>query len=275
MIHIAILMTVHNRREKTIRCLQHVKAQALDNSIRWHLYLTDDGCTDHTREAVQELIPDATIINGNGELYWNRGMHEAWKAARHDRDFDFYLWLNDDTMLLDTAISHLLACSEKKHHQAIISGFISSQMPPYTTTYCGRTRKEWVSCSGRMQKLRLMHGNAVLIPRDIYNKVGMNDAYYRHAFGDYDYALSAAKKGIEVYSSEDFIGRCDIDNKHPLCFDTQAPLAKRFANLYAPTSYYHPTDAFHFDMKHNGPFIAIGRYLYLHLCCALPRLWRG
>lgn len=275
MIHIAILMTVHNRREKTIRCLQHLKAQKLDNSIRWDVFLTDDGCTDHTREAVLELIPDATIINGNGKLYWNRGMHEAWKAALQNKNYDFYLWLNDDTMLLDNAISHLVACSEKKHHQAIISGFVSSLTPPYTTTYCGRTRKEWVSCSGEMQKLRLMHGNSVLIPSYIYNKVGMNDPYYRHAFGDYDYALTASGKGLAVYSSEDFVGRCDIDNLRPVCFDARHPMRKRFANLYAPTSYYHPTDAFHFDMKHNGPFIAIGRYLYLHLCCALPRLWRG
>ncbi len=274
MIHIAILLTVHNRRKKTVQCLEHLKEQKIGPNVKWHVYLTDDGCTDHTAEGVHETIPDATIIKGNGQLYWNRGMYEAWKAAQKEKDYDFYLWLNDDTMLTSNAINHLLHCSQKKKHQAIISGFISSLNPPYTTTYCGRTKNQWVTQSGNMQKLRLMHGNAVLIPRHAYHTIGLNDPYYQHAFGDYDYALTAARKGIEVFSSEEFVGRCNIDNPIPPCFNPQSSLKSRLKKLYATVSYFHPVDAFHFDMKHNGLFTAIARYIYLHLSCIFPWLWR-
>lgn len=276
MTHIAILMTVHNRRETTLRCLQCLLGQEWDDGLRWHLYLTDDGCTDGTPDSVEQLLPgQVTIVPGNGRLYWNRGMYEAWKAAASDKDYDFYLWLNDDTMLLPTAITHLLECSAQKAHRAIIAGCISSTQPPYVTTYGGRTRKGWISCTGAMQQLRLMHGNAVLIPRHIYNKVGANDPYYRHAFGDYDYALSAATHGIGVFSTAQYVGRCDISNLHPACFNSHLSIRKRLAHLYAPTSYYHPTDAFHFDRKHNGLLVAIVRYAYLHLSALIPALWRG
>lgn len=275
MIYIAVLMTVHNRREKTIQSLRNLLAQEMSNSVKLSVYLTDDGCTDDTVISAKELLPEITIIEGDGNLYWNRGMRVAWEAASTDRDFDFYLWLNDDTMLLPSAISHLLQCAEKKKNEAIISGCISSTQPPYTTTYCGRTKKDWISCNGIMQRLRLMHGNTVLIPKNIYHKIGKNDPYYRHAFGDYDYALTASSKGVAIYSSENFVGRCDIDNKHPKCFDKTYSLSQRFVHLYSLTSYFHPTDAFHFDMKNNGILTALGRYIYLHLSCLFPYLWRG
>ena len=201
-------------------------------------------------------------------------MHKAWESAIENHDYDFYLWLNDDTMLLPSAFMHLLECSKEKGHHAIIAGCISSTTEPFITTYGGRTKKGWISCTGAMQELRLMHGNAVLIPRYVYNKIGMNDPYYQHAFGDYDYALTAATCGIRTFSTKDFVGRCNIDHKHPHCFNRNHPLKKRFANLYSPTSYYQPTEAFHFDMKHNGLLTAIGRYAYLHLCCFFPIFWR-
>ena len=274
--HIAILMTVHNRCEKTIQCLRHLMAQEIDHTIQWHLYLTDDGCSDNTVAEVKKVLPETTIIQGDGNLYWNRGMYEAWKAATHDKAvYDFYLWLNDDTMLLSSAIHHLIECSAKKNHQAIIAGCISSTHEPFITTYGGRTPKGWITCTGTMQKLRLMHGNAVLIPHYIYNKVGMNDPYYRHAFGDYDYALTASSKGLDTFTTENFVGRCNIDHKHPICFNRHHSLKERFTYLYSPTSYYHPTDAFYFDRKHNGLFTAIGRYVYLHLCCLFPVIWEG
>lgn len=287
---IAILMTVHNRRETTLRCLQHLADQAYgrgnedeeegreeaDQPIRWHLYLTDDGCTDGTAKAVKELLQErVTIIQGNGQLYWNRGMHMAWKAAQSASDYDFYLWLNDDTMLHPTAIRHLLECSRMKAHQAIIAGCISSTQPPYVTTYGGRTHKGWISCNGQMQPLRLMHGNAVLIPRYAYHRIGINDPYYRHAFGDYDYALSAKAKGISVFTTSHHIGTCDVSNQHPACFNPRLPINHRFMALYAPTSYYHPVDAFHFDRKHNGLLTALVRYAYLHLSTLIPACWRG
>lgn len=275
MTYVAVLMTVHNRKEKTIECLKHLLAQKVDETVKIEVYLTDDGCTDGTPEEAKAILPEITVVKGNGELYWNRGMRMAWDTAISDREYDFYLWLNDDTMLLPSGVGHLLQCANKTQAEAIISGCVSSTRQPYITTYCGRTPKEWVSCDGTMQRLRLMHGNAVLIPKAVFHKIGENDPYYRHAFGDYDYALTALSKGVAIYSSETYVGQCDIDNKFPKCFDKKYTLKERIAHLYATTSYFHPTDAFHFDMKHNGVFIALGRYLYLHLSCLIPQIWRG
>ena len=78
---LAILLTVHNRRENTLRCLQCVNAQLPVSGVEADIYMTDDGCTDGTAETVSKRFPEVRIIKGDGGLYWNRGMIAAWEAA--------------------------------------------------------------------------------------------------------------------------------------------------------------------------------------------------
>lgn len=78
---IAVLLTVHNRKEKTLRCLQNLFKQEIPADYLIDVYLTDDGCTDGTPEAIRAQYPQVHIIKGNGNLFWNRGMYTAWEAA--------------------------------------------------------------------------------------------------------------------------------------------------------------------------------------------------
>lgn len=119
---IAILITVHNRKEKTLACLKNLYAQQLPNAVEIEVYLTDDGCTDGTVEAIRIHYPQTNIIKGDGNLFWNRGMYEAWCVAEK-KDYDYYLWLNDDTILFETAIVSLLSTSDKMGDYSIIVGY--------------------------------------------------------------------------------------------------------------------------------------------------------
>ena len=78
---IAVLMTCHDRREKTVSCLKALYGQELPSGVSLSVYLTDDGCTDGTVDAVKESFTNTHIIHGNGDLYWNRGMLAAWREA--------------------------------------------------------------------------------------------------------------------------------------------------------------------------------------------------
>ena len=61
--------------------------------------MTDDGCTDGTIEAVRDKFHDVRIVKGDGSLFWNRGMLKAWEAASTEKSYDYYIWLNDDTII--------------------------------------------------------------------------------------------------------------------------------------------------------------------------------
>ena len=72
---IAALITCFNRKEKTILCLTNLFKQPLLNNFELDVFLTDDGCTDGTAEAVGKMFPQVHIIKGDGNLFWNRGMY--------------------------------------------------------------------------------------------------------------------------------------------------------------------------------------------------------
>ncbi len=49
---LAVVMTCHNRRETTLRCLRELEAQTLPAGWNMRTYLVDDGSTDGTSAAV-------------------------------------------------------------------------------------------------------------------------------------------------------------------------------------------------------------------------------
>lgn len=57
--HIAVIITCHNRKEKTLHCLTNLfeaKKAYGHNEVRLAVFLTDDGCTDGTAEAVDQAL---------------------------------------------------------------------------------------------------------------------------------------------------------------------------------------------------------------------------
>lgn len=89
---IAIIMTCFNRKEKTLKCLGSLLA---DSEHNLQVYMVDDGSTDGTGDAVKVSFPQVNVIRGDGNLFWNRGMHMAFSKAV-EVGYDFYLWVNDD-----------------------------------------------------------------------------------------------------------------------------------------------------------------------------------
>ena len=83
---IAAIITCHNRKEKTLVCLKSL-FQIIQNI---DVFLTDDGSTDGTSEAVKKIYPQVNIIQGDGNLFWSRGMYIAWKEAVKG-GYDYYL----------------------------------------------------------------------------------------------------------------------------------------------------------------------------------------
>ena len=118
---VAVLMTCHNRRETTLRCLRRLEAQQLPEGWGIRTYLVDDGSSDGTSEAVRASHPDVVVLPGSGELYWTGGMVTADRAAMASRP-DHLLWLNDDVELTDGAITMLIDSAHATRSEAIVVG---------------------------------------------------------------------------------------------------------------------------------------------------------
>ena len=211
--NIAVLMTCHNRRETTLRCLaslheatKQAEVGGQGERLRLHVFLVDDGSTDGTGEAVSRWYEDQPssmtstfdldLVAGNGDLYWAKGMALAWREAlKHENDthssastfnFDFFLWLNDDTVLNPDAISTLLRF-HADNPNAVINGTLADKAgePVY----------------GLNVRNVGLAGNCVLVPRTVYDKVGIICDQYAHAWADRDYGLQVERAGFELVSA--------------------------------------------------------------------------
>src|SRR5689334_7452083 len=104
---IGVLLTTRNRKEKTLTCIESLKRQRLPADVSLEVFLTDDGSTDGTVDAVRQAYPSANIFKSDGSLFWAGGMRNSWTHALKE-DLDFYLLLNDDTTLTADAIAVLI-----------------------------------------------------------------------------------------------------------------------------------------------------------------------
>lgn len=256
---IAVLLTCHNRKSKTCRCLESLFSNITENeqTLEVDVYLTDDGSTDGTSEAVKTKFPTVHLCKGTGNLFWTRGMNNSWKEAIKDGNYDFYLWLNDDVMLKENAVWQLIVSSKKKNHKAIISGAFKSQ-DTGQSTYGGFDKKGLiVSPNGTLQQIELLSGNFVLIPQFVYKKIGMLDSFFHHGNGDFDYGLRAKKKGIGVYLTPEYVGYCERhDDELPLCYNGDYSLKKRIQFLYSPSG-PNPLVNYKFYLRHYSIYRTI------------------
>lgn len=190
----AVLLTCHNRKAKTLACLKSLYEAKPDVDV----YLTDDRCTDGTLEAVNAAYPKIHIVRGDGSLYWNRGMLEAWEEAVR-RDYDEYIWLNDDVVLYPFFYEELKACCPDG--DCIVTGLVEERDTSQIIYGGYNDKKQLVQATGEPQEVRWMNGNVVLVPREVRKRVGLLDWHFIHDLGDVDYGMSAWEKGFRVLST--------------------------------------------------------------------------
>lgn len=76
------------------------------------------------------------------DVYWNQGMICSMKRAVTREDYDYYLWLNDDTFIYVDCITSLLKVSEQMHDNAIVTGSCVDTKTKCKLTYGGEMQRE-------------------------------------------------------------------------------------------------------------------------------------
>lgn len=269
---VAVLMTVHNRREMTLCCLHSLYACSIPEEYMIEVFMTNDGCIDGTPEVVGENYPSVHIIKGDGSLYWNRGMWTAWNEAAKE-NFDFYLWLNDDTYLYSNALELILNVSSQNDERAIIVG-ATENSDKTRVTYGGWKVKNLVTPKGYPIELDFFNGNVVLIPKAVFHILGNLDFTFRHSKGDFDYGLRAKKLGIKSILVGLVIGQCDLHASLEAWCNPNVSLKERLLSLKKPTG-MNLKEFFYFDMKHKGLVIALFHVITISLHCIFPRIWKN
>ena len=246
---IAVLLTCYNRKEKTIRCLKSFDETYIAAGSKHIIeaFLTDDGSTDGTSDAVRslELHFPVYIFKGSGYLYWNGGMNNSWRAAIKKGPFDGYLWLNDDTVVLDNFwedISIADKVSVERYGKRGI--YVGSTCNPVDgcftyggfnfTTYW-TLKDKFVLPNGKdFQSCQCAHGNITYISNDVVEKMGVLCDKYVHGGGDHDYTYLAYKTGYPVLVMPHYAGSCDNNHGGDVRLSNSMTLKERIKYLNSP-----------------------------------------
>ena len=260
---VAVVMTCHNRRALTVRCLDSLRTQHGEADIA--LFLVDDGSSDGTAEAVRVVWPAAHIIAGNGALFWNGGMRLAWDTAANDGPFDYYLWLNDDVFLDPGALHRLLreATALAGAGGAVIVAGSTRRPGSHEATYGGQQR------ANPKRPLRLtlappdttpiavdtVSGNIVLVSGAAFARLGNLSPAFVHIFGDLDYGLRARAAGIPVFAGSGFFGECEAPDMSGTSLDPRLSRWHRLCLRWREEGKVHARDWRTFVARHSeaGP----------------------
>ena len=267
---IAVLITCHNRREKTLTCLASLFKCSIPSGYSFDVFLVDDGSSDRTDVAVHQNFPEVNVIRGDGNLYWNGGMRLAWKTAAETKFCDFYLWLNDDVILYESAILDLINTYTIVDKKSIIVGTLEGK--GNSLTYGGKINGELVHPENRLQEVSLFNGNLVLIPNTVYQTVGNLSEEFTHGIADFDYSLRAKAAGIKLYVGATISGRCETNDIN-IMYDCNYSFLDRLRALYNPKG-APPNEMFVYNSRHKNLLYAIALYISSHLHCLFPILWK-
>lgn len=258
---IAVLLTCHDRRERTVACLTSLAAQHHDEEVRLEVVVVDAGSSDGTREAIAQRFPDVTVLARGSELFWNGGMRVAQGHAAAS-DPDHYLWLNDDVTLDDRALATLLrAHRHLETHRAAPCIVVGSTRDPQRghLTYGGVERPERRRPlhytlvdphPDEVRQVETMNGNCVLVPRGVARRIGTLAAAYTHGMGDYDYGHRAERAGCEVWLAPGTIGTC-ARNPRPA---RPTSFAEHRRRATGATTGLPPREWFTFARRWAGPW---------------------
>jgi len=213
---IAVLLTTFNRVSKTLSCLNSLRNQQLPPGVELEVFLTDDASADGTADAVKRDFPATHVFQGTGSLYWAGGMRETWKQARLHTP-DYYLLVNDDTLLNRDAIALLLRSSAAGTPDICIGS--TQDDASEQISYGGwkvSTPKRWKSerVHSNTEYLDCDFGNAniMLISKQVVDSIGILADHFTHSLADYDYTLRAKKAGFTVTVAPGFLGSCIDDH---------------------------------------------------------------
>ncbi|MBQ9437917.1 MAG: glycosyltransferase family 2 protein, partial [Lachnospiraceae bacterium] len=138
MVKIAVALTCHNRREKTLRCVKsliesqvyHNNTACQNNSVKLDFIIADSGSTDGTKRLLETLEYPVTILDCPPDYFWNAGMGKALSyILTQQEQYDFCLLVNDDVDFFPEAVGLLLEVWSRRNsiayepHSLKLNGF--------------------------------------------------------------------------------------------------------------------------------------------------------
>jgi|SRR3989338_609345 len=200
-----IILVNWNGIDDTEECLESIKPV---NYRNYEVVLVDNGSKDNQAEVIKQKYPSIHVLKNKTNTGFVVANNQGIEFAR-ENNADYYLLLNNDTVVDPDFLNILIDYAEKNHDTGILS--------PKILYY--KSNKIW-SMGGKISYLTgisimigkgknsslfnkvispdFLTGCAMLIKKEVIEKIGLLDPIYFAYYEDVDYCYRAREKGFRL-----------------------------------------------------------------------------
>lgn len=190
-----------NSLKVTIECLESLQKVNYPN---FEVIVVDNASTDGSAEKIEELFPEMTLIKSEKNYGWGGGTNVGLKYAMESGSD--YIWLlNNDLVVEPDALGKLVAAAERTNEAVLVSPILYFYSTRTRIQHCG-SEFDWknyvvrnISDLGEIASINEKDFwtwcTAVLVKREVVEKVGYFDEKYFIYFDDLDYSARAMSAG--------------------------------------------------------------------------------
>lgn len=206
-IRLGIVSPVHNRRDLTLQCLRSLSR--IDRTgLEVETFIVDDGCTDGTREAIEQQFPDVHVVAGTGDLWYTAGTNLGIHAALKYKP-DYVLCINDDSIFDEKCILRLVECA-RRHGRSVVGALLLLWDQPHRVFQIAPV---WKTLRGGWQHwqqqtvwtvprspwaVELIVGNCILYPAEVFAEAGYLNPQISAQYGDAEFTTRLRKRGWQL-----------------------------------------------------------------------------
>ena len=218
------IFTCYNRRELT---RQSMELLGQNKNVTFDYVIVNDGSTDGTDEMLAAMPYEIDLINGDGGLFWNRGMYEAIEHAKKAHpDYEYYMLMNDDTKFVPGIFDEMLPLFAPDKVMVGAMCGDDGRMSYGGIKYVKGIKYKKYGPEAQDICFDTFNANCAIIPHDIFMKVSI-DPFYQHSIGDFDYGLAISRMGYEIRIFPKFIGQCNDGSLKGTWQDESLPRMQR------------------------------------------------
>ncbi len=212
---VSIVIVNYNGYKDTIECLESIRKIKYSN---YDVIVVDNASTDNSVDVIKDHITDEILLCSDDNLGFSAGNNIGIRVAIENGS-DYVLLLNNDTVVEDSFLSHLVTTAVRHEKTAIVTAKILYYDNPSVIWYAGgcfSRKTSRVSHRGinardngqynRLEEVSFISGCCMLIPIAIVNSVGeLNEDFFLYC-EDLDYCCEVFKAGFKmIYDPESII----------------------------------------------------------------------
>lgn len=198
-----VLILNWNGKTDTLRCLNSLR------DLPYEVIIIDNGSTDDSVEMIRKEFPDCTLIEMGFNLGYAGGNNIGIEYALN-MGYEFFYILNNDTVVDPHCIETLLAQFAKEEDLGILGSTIIRMNEPELLDHLGgiwnpktcsfdfigyREKREDLKTP---QSLDYVCGAAVMIKRQVFEKIGLFDPRFFLFWEEADLCFRARAAGFAV-----------------------------------------------------------------------------